>query len=184
MDVNKCNISKYALELYNSMKWGIKCNSGVNRGILENYIGYLACPSIDLIVCSPDNCSNPTIISACVLDILTVTVNRVDNNSTDNNVDIIFSLQIGDYTGGTLPFIYAWSFEGTYVDIIGSTTNQELNLKLRPNANLDFIIFSVTISIIDANGCADSKRVYYTPAGIIIDPAYIPCVNIGTLLVT
>lgn len=177
MDVNKCNITKYAAELYNSMKWGTNCSSGTNRNILENYINYLTCEDVNLIVCSPDDCSNPTIISTCTLDIIDLTVDLIE----DDEADIAFSLQIGDYTGGILPFTYLWSFDNTYVENTNGLTNQELKLKTRDGVDLDFVIFGVELKVIDSAGCEDIGRFIYTPSGIIHAEGYTLCPNPGIL---
>lgn len=184
MATNKCNITRYALELYNSVKWGISCDKNANnRAIIENYQVYLACPEVTTIICNPDDCDNPTVISQCSLEVTDLTVNRVSEIDTDDLVDIIFSLQIGDYTGGTLPFTYVWDFDDTYLTSTNGILSSELQLKLKPGdgTDLDHLVFSVSLKITDAAGCEVTTRFFYVGGDLIIDDGYVPCPNPSTL---
>lgn len=176
MAVNKCNITKYALELYNSMKWEIKCDSNVNRDILENYINYLACEDVDLIVCSPDDCSNPTIISSCVCEIVEITENKVFTE----DVTVIYSLQIGDYTNCSTPFTYLWDYNEEFFDLVGGVTSSTLQLKIKDEIRdgFDGLEYAIGVSITDANGCTANKVCYHvSDEAQTCEEDYIECVN-------
>lgn len=166
------------------MKWGVNCDKNSNnRNIIENYIQFLACPDVDIIVCSPDNCINETIISTCLLEITAISYERLSNIDGDDIIDIVFFIGTGDYSNATLPFTYSWEFNPD--DFIGVefTTDGGLKLKLKPGKNLDYLNSKITVRVTDASGCTFIKNCYYTPAGMQCADDFVDCVNPGILKV-
>lgn len=180
MAVNKCDITKYALEQYNHLKYGTTCKDDSIKAIIENYIKRINCKDFDHQVCYPDiECtSNLTITSTCICEIASMEFNRVSNISGDNIVDVIFSVGgIGNITGCAPPYIYSWSFDDTGLELVGVLNSTELQLKLKVGFNLDYLVFHVTLGLTDANGCTTIKRCVYVPSSLICDESYVECPN-------
>lgn len=182
MAVNKCNITKWALEQYNSVKWGISCSNNAARGIIENYIEYLDCPDVDHVVCEQDNCSNPSITTTCNCELLMLEYDRLSNIGGDDIVDIIFRLNSEGSQGCQLPFVsYLWSWDGTGFYSDANYQEPELKLRLKPGFDLDYLVFTVILQVVDSAGCTNTKVCVYAAGTVICDESYVECPNPHTL---
>ena len=66
MAVNKCNITKYVLDIINRLYSGLSCKKD-NDSIYENYAQYLNCSTVEIIPCHADVCNNDPIQVSCLL---------------------------------------------------------------------------------------------------------------------
>jgi hypothetical protein len=178
----KCNISKYALEEYHSLVWGIKCHTHP-WAIIENYIEKLDCPEVDLDIChsKKTGCPDNTIVNKCIVNITGISFSL----ETTGDEDIIFYLSVNNVFGATAPITYNWIYDNTDFELIedASNTDAELKLKLKTGKSLNDLVTLIRVEIEDAAGCTDYKECWYTPTGFQCG-AFIPCRNPTSLVVT
>lgn len=72
----KCNIASLALQNLNLLRYGFNCQS-VTCKIVENYIEYLNCPTVDFQPCTKVECDPTTEIVECSTNGLTLTISTV-----------------------------------------------------------------------------------------------------------
>lgn len=173
---NKCNITKYALAKYNAMKYGFSCED-VERPILENYIVYLNCATVNIVVCSPDNCVNDPIVNTCSLRITDINVDLAEDNPF---VDLIFGANI---VGGNAPFHFQWSYNIDDFDVYGPTDTFSLSLKGKPGKDVSYLNSVLGVTITDRDGCTDTKSCFYTPDQMECADDFIDCPNIIDLTI-
>lgn len=147
MGVNKCNISKYIKDRIDKFNFGLNCDFSDSK-ILENYINYLDCDTVDINICYPDTCSNPTLIIVCDIVISDLAV-EIDND----NITITPTV-----TGGTQPYSYQWSYNTNLFDLQEGTNDTSSNLKLvLKTGSFDYIEAGIGLTITDVNDCKNSK---------------------------
>lgn len=173
---NKCNITKYALDKWNSLRYGFTCEDN-SRSIIENYILYLNCPTVTTIVCDADNCKNDPIIGNCSLSISDIEFTLIEDNP---DIDIAFT---ANFSGGASPFTYLWEFNIDDFTSFNGVNQSELDLKLKPGRDLDFLNTRVKVTIVDSGGCSDNKQCYYMSGDMNCDNNFINCPNTNNLVV-
>lgn len=186
---NKCNITKYAIDKLNSLHYGFSCKHN-NAAILENYITYLGCPNINLVVCDNDpTCTdgNP-VIFRCTFNIISISATL----SPESGTDVIFDVKIVDYQNGVPPFTYEWEWDSDDFDLVEGTDSEsaELRLKVKPGKVVDYLVSNIYVGVTDSNGCFDSKSCWLVmgnmqcgfnydrcpnPVGLTANMIYTPC---------
>lgn len=160
----KCNITEFALQELNQLYYGFSCKTG-KSAIIENYLEYLNCSNIKLIICNQ--------AKVCAKDkpsVFNCNFNLISISATLNPVagtDIIFDVKLVNYAGGTLPFSYSWDFDEDDFDLVGGTDamSPEIKLALKPDKVIELLVSQITVEITDANGCTDSKSCWLIPDG-------------------
>lgn len=177
MVVNKCNITKYALNRVAQLQFGINCEN-VTDAIIENYLVYLGCGGS---ICYPDDCSNPVIYFKCRFRVLGIT----RTIPSDNNVyDIQFSATGANLFKGEEPYTYEWSFDADDFEVVGSATGSSINLKLKEGKQLNLLVTSIGVTVEDGNSCQDSKTCWLVNSAMQCADNYVPCANPQILEVT
>jgi hypothetical protein len=169
----KCNITKLALEKIATTLWGFSCNKETDLSIVENYIEYLACPKVKLKICHEgEPCTDDGInIVNCNINIVGMSFTIIQDNG------ISFILDVGDVIGAKLPYIYQWTFDTNVFDLATGTnaTSISLFVKLKQGLDMNSIVTPITVHIIDANGCTDTKTCYKVPDGLACSINFVPC---------
>lgn len=174
--VNKCNITALAVEQLNSLYYGFQCKDK-SVVILENYLDYLNCPTVDHTTCFPDNCSNPVITNMCNIVLSSISYTVVGRTLT-------FYIDPANLTGATLPLTYLWSYNTQDFTITGNNTSSTLVLTLKTGKVLSSLVTMVTVGIQDANQCTASKQCYLVQGTMHCDSGYVQCPNGSNLVVT
>jgi hypothetical protein len=170
----KCNIASLVLEKVNAGKWGFDCKES-QLGILQNYIQYLACDTVSVGECAPQDCKWEATIFNCNFNILKTSLSVSEDNLT-------FSFQLGDIVGGRQPFTYLWLYDTEDFTVQGPTTQATLLLKLKPGKDLDLLVSRITMKITDADNCYDEKIVWLVN-GELINWNYTACPNPNQLVI-
>ena len=173
----KCNITSSVLKKLNKLYWGFS-SEYIEDKILENYIEYLACPTIKLVICNNDDCTNPTTIIDCAIQV-TGMIFVVDN---DNNT-ITFSIPEESIVGSTPPITYTWQFDSTKLESVNGVNNPTLILTPKGDRTIDTLSISIILTIVDAIGCKYTKTCYLANSGISCGN-FVLCVNPKNLVVT
>lgn len=192
---NKCNIAKSVLERLSSLTWGLDCKD-VTCSILENYVEYLDCDNVKQNICiDPDNCVNDPIYFSCRFNIISIS-SEIPVDTTE--YDISFSLNGTNYAGGTQPFTYNWTYDTNDFDPVGDVDSDTIKLKLKPGKVLSLIVSNISVSVIDANECSDSKNCVidaqimhcnqfyeacYNPQSLTVHNLYVACTKPKNLVV-
>lgn len=171
----KCNITGLALDALSKLQWGFNCRDK-SCAIIENYIEYLACPNIDLIICNQENteCGNSiTTVFSCNFNLISISATL--NPTDDPESDVIFDLKLVDYVGGKLPFSYVWTYDTDDFDIIGENNLPQIKLKVKPDKQVELLVTQISVQITDADGCIDTKSCWLTPEGMECNINYVAC---------
>lgn len=171
----KCNITSLALKKLNELYWGNKYK-GVDNLIIENYIYSLSCSGLEMCYTEEDDCSNPTIVLNCNLNIALI------SNTINQNV-ITFYIKDTDFTGGLAPFTYQWTYEQSDFDNSGDINVSESVLSVKLGKRLELLVTSISVKVVDANGCIYNKTCYLALSQMQCADDYIPCPNISSLSV-
>jgi len=172
-NVNKCGITDAALKELNSLYYGFGYKDNADR-ILENYIGFLKCPTLDYIPCYSDNCSNPTITFVCSIGVGNlVAVLDLNNNS------VTFS--VGNITNGNPPYTYSWVYGADLIPQSPLNTNVA-SFGVVTGKFVNLIVTTIGLTITDNNGCIIVKSCYLTPDGVQCN-GFVACVTSSSLSV-
>lgn len=172
----KCNITSSVIEKFINLQWGI-ATKNVDGIILENYIEFLACPTLDYIICNPSDCNNNSISVTCNLSIAKITALIVDKVVT-------FSILNEDILNGLAPYTYKWEYETNDFDNSGVIDTDKSVLTVKSNKKASLLVTNIKLTITDSNNCIITKSCYLTPQGMQCINTYIPCMTITNLLVT
>lgn len=179
---NKCNISTYALGQLNKVRYGVGCNLS-HDVFYENYLKYIDCPTVDHLVCFPDECnasSVPTVVFTCSLAITTL-----NYEYNEDNGQLRFFVNPSDITGKLEPISYNWLYDSDIFDVVGLTNQSQLILTLKPGKQLDTINTSITLAIVDANNCEAVKTCGFGNGELVCTGGtYTICSNTINLVVT
>lgn len=175
MGVNKCNITKFTNIELNKINFGSKYNLS-SKEILENYIQFINCPTVNINICYPDNCNNPTINFTCTIAISAI-------SQTINNRTITFFLDTGSLTNYTNPLQYLWTYDSTVFDITGGLNQSTLVLTLKSGKIYNNLVSPVTLEVIDANDCSVTKSCFLV-SEVMQCATYTPCDNPRSLSVS
>lgn len=182
----KCNITKLALEELNKLLYGVGCDSQENQNaIAENYAQYLDCPDVDIEICNDEDCNNDAIVLGCddfVINSITMIPGDVDDLIRPS---FLFSLLPTDYVGGSLPFIYTWSFDTSIWELVEGTVNDAtIHLIIKAGVDTDVAVGRVTVAITDLLGCQATKSCYWVLYNLICSADFPPpCPNPSNLVV-
>jgi hypothetical protein len=166
--VNKCNITKFTNIELNKINFGSKYNLS-SKEILENYIQFLNCPTVNINICYPDNCNNSTIDFTCTIAISAIS--QIIDNRT-----ITFFLDLGSLTNYVNPLQYLWTYDNTVFDITGGLNQSTLVLTLKSGKIFDNLVSQVTLKVTDANGCSITKSCFLVSEAMQCS-TYILCSN-------
>lgn len=172
--INKCNITSYVLPKIEALHLLLKCEDYDDQ-ILENYIQYLSCSTYTHVTCSPDNCSNPVIVFVCTMALTKI------SEQVNNTNNVTFYIANGDLSNFQAPLTYSWSFDTRFFTPQGAINASTLTLVVNSNKDLDVLVFSIGLTITDANGCFVNKTCWFTPSGENCSDSYSPCVNANNL---
>lgn len=182
--VAKCNITLNTLQYLNKLLWGVDCDNSI-KAIIENYIEYLACDTINIVPCFAEDCTNNTIDVDCT----SKSLYRIDNLKNPYPCIYLF-VNDEDIVNGKPPYTYQWSY--IVSDLIPRGEINKSFIVLCPVANKlrENLVTPITITIIDSEGCRFTKTCYLTPEylnppnfGSLECNNYIPCTNISNLSV-
>ena len=177
--VNKCNIIEYSLSKVNELLWGMKATVNVDKAILENYLQYLDCPTVELATINPDICSNPTINFRCQLSSGAIIVNISSNTGI-----LIFSIDETQIINGKSPFTYTWSYDPDDIILTSGINSNSVSFKLKDGKNIDNIVVAIGVDIVDSNGCKYSKSCYLVNKAMECIVNYAACRTVNSLVVT
>lgn len=171
----KCNITSSALSKINELYWATKYK-GLDDIILENYIEYLNCPTIDLNICHPDGCVNITEDFTCSLNIAKI-------SSTISENTVTFFIADGDLAGNSPPYTYNWTYQIDDFDNSGGIDTQEAVLTVKVGKQLILLVTPIAVQVVDKYGCIANKACFLTPSGMQCASDYKACSNITGLVV-
>lgn len=182
----KCNIAKKVLQKVAIENWGLKRRFDVDRDIIHNYVEHLNCSGISLKICEDYDEECGKLNKANVVDLnCNMNVTNMSYTVVSNGLnDIQFYLSIGDIVGGKAPYTYKWTYNTAHFDLVGNNTSDLLKVKVKAGIKVDLLISPITLEIIDANGCKDTKTCTYTPAGMKCNNNYVPCLGAKGLVVS
>lgn len=185
----KCNITKVVLEKVESNGWGLSPSKERDRTLLENYVEFLACPDFSLKYCTDyeDTCIElnkaNTLVVNCNLNVIGMSFTK-NTPSSQNPQDITFFLSITDIYGAKQPLTYKWTYDTNIFDIVGSINSPTVQFKVKPGKKIDLVVAPITVEIVDANGCKDTKQCYFTGDGMKCNASFKPCTPVKALIVT
>lgn len=169
----KCNITRLVLNKLYKIIWGISCEDS-RSAILENYIEYLDCPDIDLVICNPDNCKNDPISFNCSFTIRKITLNQLTDEVYPT---LTFLVVPADLINGIPLYTYQWTYNNIIFDLIGGDQNSSIVLKVKTGIDINTLVTAIGVTIIDGNECRATKVCYLTPAGMVCRDNFVPCPN-------
>lgn len=174
----KCNITQHVLGKLARAKWGFTKNPDFDRAIVETYIEFLNCP-IRFTPCqkSDIDCTSSIIVFRCEFNVLSMTFYINDDGNP------YFSINVGNYVGGTEPFSYQWFYDEEVFTAEGELDTESIILAVNEGKSLEDLVSPITVIITDANGCEDTKICYITPEGLKCSNNYEPCPNPIDLMV-
>lgn len=176
----KCNITGLVLQELNKLHYGYNCKDN-GLAIIENYLEFLSCPNIKLIVCNTEPYCNTTPNSFdCNFNITAISATL---NPVGVEADIIFDLKVIDYAGGKLPLTYNWIYDEEDFDLVGSIEDSQVKLVLKEGKQLNLLITQIGVEVIDADGCGDSKYCWFVGGSMQCAYNYVPCSNATELTV-
>lgn len=180
--VAKCNIALNTLQYLNKLLWGVNCDDSI-KIIVENYIEYLACDTIDIVPCFGEDCINDTIDIDCTIRSL----DRISSKKNSYPCIYVF-VDDKDIINGVPPYTYQWSYIVSDLIPQGDINKSFIILcpttgKLREN-----LVTPITVIITDSEGCKITKTCYLTPEylnppnfGALECNSYISCTNASNL---
>jgi hypothetical protein len=142
----RCNITKYALQKLNSLRYGGVPPLSATLAIYENYIAFLNCYSTNYNYCYADPCISGPSTNNCLISIGALTTKITGDYYTISPINL---------TGiDNPPLIYQWIYDLTKWEAIGSTTTPILTLRLKGDPKT--ISTPIYLTITDVDGCTDT----------------------------
>lgn len=169
----KCNITSSALKILEGVK-GYGCGLRNKSIIYENYVEWLACTTINLIICNHDNCVNNTLVHLCTITGDIAYMFESDGITVDFNLENTSSYDP--------PLSYAWTYETDDFDLLSSSlTGSSIRLRVKPPKELDILVSMVSVVITDGGGCTLYLVCYMSPSGCTViacpNPSYMTIFN-------
>lgn len=171
--INKCNINSSVATLIDNRKWGVSTDGNTIRSILENYAVFLDCPTSDLDICYPDTCTS--------------VVERVTCSIVISGVSAVLSVPIVTFkVQFTNPYpvsnTLAWTYDTSIFDLVSNDGKGTLVLKAKTGVDLSSTSTGISLSIVDANGCAANTTCCLVSG--VLACSCTPCNNVRDLVIT
>lgn len=176
----KCNIPASVLEQMSELAWGFTCvnKAAVDEAIMENYIEFLQCPTVEIAICHPDcNTGDGVTLFPCNEFV----INKITLESYTGLMDdfVTYAFMVleanGDLTGVNAPFTCVWEFDTNVLDLL-SLSDCVLTTKYKTGVDPN-IITTIKVTITDSAGCIAEKTCYFINGQIECDDDYIICPN-------
>lgn len=176
---NKCNITKLAIDRYNEVIWGAIPNPVTSNSILENYLIYLSCETVDYEPClDKDDCTNDSFILTCAISITEI-ISVIDE--TVGNKITFTAIYINDNTTDPDKNIFEWEYDTSVFTLAGELGKSSLELTIKPGKSLTDIVVPITVTLTDENKCVESKTCFYVRGTMDCTAGYVPCSNPSNL---
>lgn len=171
----KCNITDLVLSKLKELYWDTKAN--VDKDILQNYLESLGCVDYMPIPCVDVPCSNDTIVLTCNMVVAKISKTELENTIT-------FYIESEDFTGGTPPFMYHWTYEVADFDNSGTIDTDKAILTVKLGKKLNLLVTGVTVRVTDSNGCIVTKNCFLANDVMQCANNYVACDNSTSLSIT
>ena len=172
----KCNIILSVVNRLESIQYGVE-HTEQNK-IVENYIEYLACPTVDLTICNNSDCVNVPDIFNCYFVIGNIKKAIVLNQPLD---EIAFTLE-DKYIKDN--YTYLWSFNTIIFEATHGIDKPILSLRSKNGATvLNYTVTKLTLTVMDEEECVNTKICYYNKIFGMKCLGYSPCENNDNLIV-
>lgn len=163
----KCDISSIVLQKLGQLYWGTNTEY-IDDTILQNYIEYLDCDTVELVECKPSTCTNETQHYICNIQIVKISSSYVQNVVT-------FFVESTDIINGVKPYSYQWDFEEDDFDNSGPIDTTTAVLTVKASKDRELLVTKIILKITDAIGCEVIKSCYLTPQGMRCETGYKAC---------
>lgn len=174
----KCNIPASVLEQMKELAWGFTCvnKADIDEAIMENYIEFLQCPTVEIAICHPDcNTGDGVVLFPCSEFVINkITLEHYTNLLDPETFYAFMVLEAnGDLTGVNAPFTCVWEFD-TNVLQLESLSDCVLTVTYKVGVDPN-IITTIKVIITDSAGCIAEKTCYFINGEIKCDADYILC---------
>lgn len=165
----KCNIVGQVLGKLYALQYGGDCRKESNS-IIENYIEYLNCSSVEVIPCQPQatDCSETIINFVCKIAITSL---HIVSKEADT---IVYGVTV---SGGKAPYEYVWDFDDTDFTNGGPVNTNQSTLVVKAEKDLALLVSPISVTVTDADGCEATKSCVLNPTGLNCNSSVASCSN-------
>lgn len=181
----KCNITTSVLETIQPLLYGVNCLTSKDEAILENYIEFLKCPTVDIAICHPDGCDqdDTVVVNLCSGFAITGFDMTIVTHPGDDNTYYQFQLN-NHYINSPNLFAFDWTVDENVFDIVSEMPNMPGTLVLKLKAGVDVGIVSViTLLVKNQYGCTSETSCTFANGSLNCGD-YDECPNPKNLVVT